>query len=946
MHRRRGRDTRKTETLLERDAERSLLEKCLESARNGQGSLVLIEGPAGKGKSSLLNLAGDLAREEEFRVLGAYGNDLERHFPFGVSIQLFEPWWRSNDREDRVRLVRFAPRAAIELLRHGPDSDDPDAGYAAVHGLFRLATMLTDEEGDGEPLAILVDDLHWCDGPSLRFLAYLAVRLADLPIAVICTTRPGEESTDPRADAALRAAAGEGLAQLQSLSDDAVSTIVLEHFPEADVAFAETCAEITGGNPFLLLELLEQTRLSHQTPDAITAQRLGGLAPDAVLDAVIARLGTMPPDVRAVAIAAAILGDAVPLRVTAELAGLDLARTAHAADALAEMQMLCPGEPLTFIHPLTRQSVLQSVAPLDRGQMHRRAALILDRDEAPADAIASHLLHAPAARDPQTVEVLHAAGRHSLASGAPGSAVDLLRRALAEGVVPTDPTLLADLAQAEAADERPEALDRLHQALGVVPRGARRAEVALTLGASLMRQARFGDAADILEGAAPDAQLGGIELAQAVFAGRVTATSRDASRAQEARALADQLLQHLPDRPSIPVLGAIAHVAASRAADRAPRTEVRHLADLAWFDGALLGDRTGGDASWPVAAVSLLMVDELERNLELCDIAESGVSVPTAIADHVRAWALYERGEITAAAHAARAAIDTPPLDASGYLPAAYVVIARCHLQRGELDEAENALALTSHPEMSSSTQRPSLLLSRSHLRLIQRRYDDALTDALAAGQAWEDARHSPPPAALAWRSTAALAHRARGEVDEAVELAAAELELARAAGVTRIISRALRVLGLTTGGAEGVMLLREAVEAGGPAPRLECIASLIAYGGALRRTKQRSAARAPLTEALALARAGGATALEAEAEAELAATGARVRNAARWGPEALTASERRVAELASQGLTTRQMAETLFVTTKTVEFHLRHIYQKLGVNSRDKLADALVPDS
>ena len=234
---------------------------------------------------------------------------------------------------------------------------------------------------------------------------------------------------------------------------------------------------------------------------------------------------------------------------------------------------------------------------------------------------------------------------------------------------------------------------------------------------------------------------------------------------------------------------AVAHIAAHRAARGGTRAEVRRLAELAWGDGALMSETDAADASWPVAALALLTVDELERSLELCaaataDAAARGSAAGLAIAEHVRAWARYERGELTAAAEAARAAIDTPPLDGAGYLAGAYVVIAHCHLHRGELTEAESALAVTGHPELSPSSQRPSLLLARAQLRLAQRRHEEAIADAHAAGTLWAEYYGAPGPAALTWRSTAALAQRAPSAAsDRAAELAQAELALAASGG-------------------------------------------------------------------------------------------------------------------------------------------------------------------
>jgi DNA-binding NarL/FixJ family response regulator len=195
----------------------------------------------------------------------------------------------------------------------------------------------------------------------------------------------------------------------------------------------------------------------------------------------------------------------------------------------------------------------------------------------------------------------------------------------------------------------------------------------------------------------------------------------------------------------------------------------------------------------------------------------------------------------------------------------------------------------------------------------------------------------------VAWRSTAALAHLTLGNPNAEFELAAEELELARRGEVTRVVIRDLRVLGLAERGSAGIELLTEAVDTGERyPPRLDYIQALVDLGAAQRRANQRAAAREPLRKALELSYRGGATALASHARTELTATGARPRNIMRSGIDALTPSERRVADLAAEGLTTRQIAEALFVTPKTVEFHLRNTYQKLDITSRTQLTDAL----
>ena len=951
VRRRRGRDIRNSELLVEREAERALIERRLAEGRGGGGSVIVIEGAAGTGKSRLLQVAGDTARDLGFHVVGAFGSELERHFPFGVAIQLFETWWLAAGGDRRALSTEGATTAVASLLRDGPGAAESDAGYATVHGLFRLSARLaaTGEEGSGAAgLAVLVDDAQWADGPSLRFLAYLAARIADLPIALVVAIRPGEPGSDAQGLAALRVVAGRSLVRLHSLSAAAVETIVRAEFPDAAEAFCAACHRITDGNPFLLLELLDQVRADGLAADESTTDRLADLAPDAVLDSVVARLGAMPEGVRTVALAVAVLGDGAALRHVAALTGLSSRDAAQAADALTEMNLFTPGEPLGFIHPLIRQAVEQSMSPLDRGHEHARAAGVLDQDGQPAEVIASHLLEAPAQVDPRAVAILRTAARKALANGAAPSAVAMLRRALAEGPRDAYADLLAELAQAEVSAGLPQAAGRLSEAIALCDRRGQRAELALTLGAARYREGAYGEAVTVLAGALLDASGEDPVLAEEIVAAHIAAASLVPALALETQRRADRLMAALSGAPTPAQRAALAHLAVHQALHGQSGASVRELAEMAWGEGELLDADAALGPSWPMVSAALLMVDDLEWGLELGDAALRHADArrspaALAMAQQARAWPLYERGDITAAAAAARAAIDALPASGSGHFRTAYGAIACCHLQQGHLAEAEGALAVIGRSDLHRPDQLPSLLVARAQLRLAQGRAADAVSDATEAGDRWAEHVGSENPGALAWRSIAALGHLALGESERAHALATEELTMARTMGVTRVIIRDLRVLGLAAGGDEGLELLGEAVRLGTEAPaRLEHISALIALGGALRRANQRAAAREPLREAVRRAQRGGASALANTAQGELVVTGSRPRSTSHWGPDALTPSELRVAELAAGGLTTRKMAESLFVTPKTIEYHLRHIYQKLGVNSRDKLSEAL----
>ena len=198
-------------------------------------------------------------------------------------------------------------------------------------------------------------------------------------------------------------------------------------------------------------------------------------------------------------------------------------------------------------------------------------------------------------------------------------------------------------------------------------------------------------------------------------------------------------------------------------------------------------------------------------------------------------------------------------------------------------------------------------------------------------------------PAAIAWRSAAALSQAALGATAAARELAAEEVALARRWGASREIGMALRAAGLVEGGEAGIAVLNEAVSVLRQSPaRLELARALGDLGAARRRTGARGAARDLLRESLDLAHELGGHAVAERAREELLAAGGRPRRDASHGRDALTPSELRVAELAAAGRTNRQIAQALFVTQRTVENHLTSAYAKLGITARPELATAL----
>ena len=264
--------------------------------------------------------------------------------------------------------------------------------------------------------------------------------------------------------------------------------------------------------------------------------------------------------------------------------------------------------------------------------------------------------------------------------------------------------------------------------------------------------------------------------------------------------------------------------------------------------------------------------------------------------------------------------------------------LAAVRVLRGDLDGARAALQIAQHSDDGSNGY-VQLLVSRAMLSLAEGRAEEAVAVAedLAGRPAF--ATH---PGWAPWRSLKAEALERLGRTDEAIALVREEVEVARRFGTAAITAHAMRVLG-TLRRDDGLADLEDAVALlEGSTARLELASALLALGTTLRLRRARSEAREPLRRALELADRCGADALAAQARTELYATGARPRTIGVSGAGSLTPSERRVAELAAEGRSNKDVAQSLFVTPKTVEVHLSSTYRKLGISSRRELGHAL----
>jgi AAA ATPase domain len=420
------------EVLLERRHELERMGQCLRRAELGSGSALVVEGPAGIGKTALLAAAYHAPENKDFGWLRARGAELEREFAFGVVRQLVEPTLAGASDRKRARLLDGPPGVAARLLglpgvadRAGPVAPDPS--FAVLHGLYWLCANMAAER----PLALVVDDAHWADRASLRFLAFLLPRLAELPAAVLLASRPAEAGPSQDLLAALTLDAASQVVTVRPLTTAGVAMLVAEGLgADPEPGFAAACREATGGTPFLVRMLVEALQEERISPVAASAAKVQGVATATLGRWAGLRLARLGPDAVRLARAVAIL-ERSELTQAARLAGLTPAEAARTGELLVRAGVLTE-RPLAFAHPLLRSAVYREIAAADRAKEHGRAARLLAEGHADTARVAEHLLAAAPAGDGWVVEQLSMAAREAVAGGAPESATAYLRRALDE----------------------------------------------------------------------------------------------------------------------------------------------------------------------------------------------------------------------------------------------------------------------------------------------------------------------------------------------------------------------------------------------------------------------------------------------------------------------------------------------------------------------------------
>ena len=913
--------------LVERDAQHRATRAALRCALGGHGTALAFEGAAGAGKTSLLRAVAAESAACGARVLLARGSELEQSLEFGVVGQLFAPVLVGAAELERRRLLGGPARDAGPAV--GLPSGAPAPPIAALHGLYWLCAKLCRQA----PVLLAVDDAHWSDDASLRFLVHLTHRLAGLGLLLVVTAGGDERASSRELVDGLLHNEAVRLHAIGSLTAAGTAASLRHRLgAQSSDALCHACHLATGGNPYLVGELaraLCEDGIDPATADGAAIEQIG---PRTVARSVLVRLSRLGPDAVELARAIAIFPDGAALRQASALAGLGESAAARAADRLADADLLAPGHPVRFRHPLARLAVCRDLPAAHRALLHRRAALLLRAEGADATVIAVHLLRAEPGTAPGAFADLVAAARAALLAGEPEAALPVLERALQEPRCASAQAPARYMrATARALAGGPLALDELRAA--VAGTAAFDAGILRDLARLLAQDSR------------PAAAVAALDEAIAATAGRDEDLRArcDGDRAWllwRQDATIDRFAVGLrAERSAGPLDHALAASEAWRFENAA---RAAALARRALRGGRLAAEGADGIVPLSFAALALALADEPREALAAIDAAldaqrAAGIDDRLSFGHLASASIRLYAGDLGGAERGLDRATACSRGDGEPGLAIASLRAAVA-LERGGPAAARDLLAGLQPTPTWAGLQ---LLAVRGHVALAAGHPDAALDDLTSALGAARARTSLHPLYPIAWRGDAALAAAATGDQDRARRLVAADLAQARRFGASGALGYAQRIAGLVAGGEEGLALLSAAAATLAASPaQLLYAETLTDLGAALRRANQRVAARGPLRLALDLAGRCGSERLRRRAMEEQRASGGRPRRRFVTGVESLTPSERRVARLAASGLTNREISQQLYVTLKTVEMHVGNALGKLRITSRRQLAE------
>lgn len=922
--------------LLEREGPLAELRAALEAARDGHGSTRLITGAAGIGKTTLLDSLKELGPEQGSQVLGAQASTLDHGFAFGIVHQLLDPLRRNDEQRFQSAMTGAAERAAVLF---GPAATETDPEHGVLSGLYWLLANLAEEK----PLVLRIDDLQWADEASLRFLEYLGRRIEDLPVMVAATIRTSDPGADSEMIVALAGSSATRELALEPLGQESLVTILaatLDSIPAE--RFVDAAWEATRGNPLLATVLAREAADRGLTGNETESEGLVTAAAAGIAPMITRRMRALPDDAIAVARIVSILGPRARRDDLLALSGLDAEAVSEALARLADADLLEPGGSLAFRHPLVQAGVAGSIPRRERELLHRNAAIRLrERGARPAE-VALHWLATSPAEDPMAAEDLHRAAEEASAEGAISTAIDLLGRAIDEGCGPDDERarMLLKLATMELRILRPEGPARMREALAAGITGDDAAAGRLALGKMLMLADPATGLKEI-DTARRETGDPGLRLRTEAVLMEALVLNDAASDERHSRYEAIRM----GGSPSVVEL---AHLASEEAlAGKVPASEVAELARRASDDGVLLSEVGPEGATWNLLTHALRFAErpaEAARLLRDGDrvVRKRGLRAAGTFVD--QSWAYWHRDFGSAARGLAHARTGYDSILEAGLPISVWSLTSIMAENMVLLDQLAEADALVDEPlgPARNTFVEPFALTARGYVRMVNGRQEEAEADLRRVVEL-SDEHGWHAPAAARGRIRLAELLALTGRPDEALALTAVDAASARRAKTSGSLGCVLRVRALAQADGERLATQRLAAEAFAASPLLaDRSRSLIELGTTLRHAGELEEARAVLRQALDFASRSESAGLAAQARGELEASGGRPRRERISGLESLTPSERRVAELAVEGMTNRQIAETLWVTTKTVEYHLRNTYSKLEISSRAGLGPVL----
>jgi DNA-binding CsgD family transcriptional regulator len=926
--------------LIERRVELGALAGAVRRLASGTGGVVVLDAPAGLGKTALLDQTALFAADAGCLVRRAAPGPLERHFPFGIVRALLEAPLRDAAEADRAQLLDGAASLAGTLLLEGTVPGG-DSTMLVAHSVLWLCSALADER----PLALLVDDAQWADRSSLEVLSYLARRIDDLPLLIAV----GARADDPRAPSDLLSLLGgvrsATVLHPQRLTLRGAAQLIRRVAPATSAVVCRDCHRAVGGNPWLLGELGRQ--IAAHGPESL--DEAGDDAPpvSAVARNVIRwRLATLAPRDRAVAAALAVIGDGELPHVVAAVADVPVGELGEARDALLAAGLLGPdGERLA--HGLVAAAIGEDLARTECERLHREAARALMAGPAEADVIASHLLQCGPQADPEVSELLVRAAATAALRGAPHTAAAYLERALQERAPGDDRgRMLAQLATVAFDAGLPDSQRRLLDALPEVRDRESRIDVLTRLAALNVLGTGDADHAELFEQelageSDPDARLA-VEAAS--LDALMMIPDRHAERARRVAAID-------PARTRDPLLERVIYAHRAWIGIELGTPDAATCASLALqaLDGDLLLHEAGRRAAYHLCVRTLVMTDRAEAAGQAIAAMRGEATARGSL--RLRAGAAWyasnlalRSGHVAEAENHARLALELGDDDANTFTGGAIMLLLYALAERGEFEEARELLREHGLDGTPGPTRwEIGVRHARARLWLAEGDFERALAAACETG-ALRERQGRPNPSWTPWRSTAALALAHLGRREEAAALADAEVALAERFGAPVPIAHALHARAVAEpDDAARVAICERALRVVGDAPAvLQRVRLRLELGGTLASMGRRIEARGLLRPALADADADGAVLLAQRARRELAATGLRPRQAALEGAAALTPRQRQVCDLAAAGKGNRAIAQELFLSVKTVEAHLAAGYRKLGVNARGDLAAGL----